>query len=175
MNRLKQTVVTTIASRRSGLKSRGPEPPPDPGGCLKFFNLCMKKEEKKMGGRAFGIRDLLSREASVAWIFRRLQCNDTKIIAVVLIVIADVSTAIYMYRVSRNVEAGKRVLEHGRMALQDVPIILRDTITSLTPVNRGELERTMDESVQVCDVEPFPKRAKLVPCSIVLRSIGRAD
>jgi hypothetical protein len=134
-----------------------------------------EKRRKKMGGRAFGIRDLLSREASVAWIFRRLQCDDTKIIAVVLIVIADVSTAIYMYRVSRNVEAGKRVLEHGRMALQDVPIILRDTITSLTPVNRGELERTMDESVQVCDVEPFPKRAKLVPCSIVLRSIGRAD
>jgi hypothetical protein len=61
------------------------------------------------------------------------------------------------------------------MALQDIPILLRDTITSLASVNRGELERTMDESVQVCNVEPFPKRAKLVPCCIVLRSVGWAD
>ena len=75
-----------------------------------------------------------------------------KIIAVGLIVITDVSTAIHMYRVSRNVEAGERVLEHRSMALQDVPIILRDTITSFTPTNSGEFEGTVDESVKVCDV-----------------------
>jgi hypothetical protein len=61
------------------------------------------------------------------------------------------------------------------MALQDVPIILRDTITRLLPVDCGEFEGTVDESVKVCDVEPFPEGAKLVPCSIVIRSIGRAD
>jgi hypothetical protein len=38
------------------------------------------------------------------------------------------------------------------MALKDVPIILRDTITSFTPTNSGEFEGTMDESVKVCDV-----------------------
>ena len=64
------------------------------------------KKKKNMGGEAFGIRDLLSREASVAWIFRCLQCKDTKIIIVGLIMIADVSTTIHMYQVSRNVEAG---------------------------------------------------------------------
>ncbi len=89
--------------------------------------------------------------------------------------ITDVSTAIHMYQVSRNVEAGERVLEHRSMALQDVPIILRDTITRLLPVDCGEFEGTMDKSVKVCDVEPFPEEAKLVPCSIVIRSIGRAD
>ena len=117
----------------------------------------------------------MSREASDARIFRRLRCDDTKIIAVGLIVITDVSTAIHMYRVSRNVEAGERVLEHRSMALQDVPIILRDTITSLLPVDCGEFEGTVDESVKVCDVEPLPEGAKLVLCSIVITSIGRAD
>jgi hypothetical protein len=64
------------------------------------------------------------------------------------------------------------------MALQDVPIILiilRDTITSLLPVDCGKFEGTVDESVKVCDVEPLPEGAKLVPCSIVIRGIGRAD
>jgi hypothetical protein len=89
--------------------------------------------------------------------------------------ITDVSTAIHMYRVSWNVKVGERVLEHQSMALQDVPIILRDTITSLLPVDCGEFEGTMDESVKVCDVEPLPEGAKLVPCSIVIRSIGRVD
>jgi hypothetical protein len=117
----------------------------------------------------------LSREASIARIFRRLGCDNTKIIAVGLIVITDVSTAIHIYRVSRNVEAGERVLEHRSMALQDVPIILRDTITRLLPVDCGEFEGTVDESVKVCDVEPLPEGAKLVPFSIVIRSIGMAD
>ncbi len=89
--------------------------------------------------------------------------------------ITDVSTAIHMYRVSWNVEAGERVLEHRSMALQDVPIILRDTITRLLPMDCGKFEGTVDESVKVCDVEPFPEGAKLLPCSIVIRSIGRAD
>ncbi len=88
----------------------------------------------------------MSREALVARIFRHLRCDDTKIIAVGLIVITDVSTAIHMYRVSRNVKA-----------------------------DCGEFEGTVDESVKVCDVEPFTEEAKLVPCSIVVRSIGRAD
>jgi hypothetical protein len=104
-----------------------------------------------------------------------LGCDDTKIITVGLIVITDVSTAIHMYRVSQNVEAGDRVLEHRSMVLQDVPIILRDTITRLSPVDCGKFEGTVDESVKVCDVEPLPEGAKLVPCSIVIRSIGRAD
>ncbi len=89
--------------------------------------------------------------------------------------ITDVSTAIHMYQLSRNIEAGERILEHRSMALQDVPIILRDTITSLLPVDCGKFEGTVDESVKVCDVEPLPEGAKLVPCSVVIRSIRRAD
>jgi hypothetical protein len=90
-------------------------------------------------------------------------------------VITNVSTAIHMYQVSRNVEAGERVLEHRSMALQDVPIILRNTIMRLLPVDCGKFKGTMDESVKVCDVEPFPEGVKLVPCSIVIRSIGEAN
>ncbi len=66
-------------------------------------------------------------------------------------------------------------MEHRSMALQDVPIILRDTITHLLPVDSGECKGTVDESVKMCDVEPLPEGAKLAPCSIVIRSIGRAD
>jgi hypothetical protein len=61
------------------------------------------------------------------------------------------------------------------MALQDVPIILRDTITSLLPMDCGKFEGTVDESVKVCDVEPLLEGAKLVLCSVVIRIIGRAD
>jgi hypothetical protein len=89
--------------------------------------------------------------------------------------ITDVSTAIHMYQVSWNIEAGERFLEHQSMALQDVPLILRDIITRLLPVDCGEFKGTVDESVKVCDVEPLSEGAKLVPCSIVIRSIGRAD
>jgi hypothetical protein len=130
---------------------------------------------KKNGGRAYGNPRPLSREALVARIFRHLRCDDAKIIAVGLIVITDVSTTIHMYRVSWNIEARERVLEHLSLALQDVPIILRDTITRLLPMDCGKFEGTVDESVKVCDVEPLPEGAKLVPCSIVIRSIGRAD
>jgi hypothetical protein len=45
------------------------------------------------------------------------------------------------------------------MILQNVSVGLRDTIPHFLAVGRCKLEGTMDESVKVCQIEPFPKGA----------------
>jgi hypothetical protein len=67
-------------------------------------------------------------------------------------------TTIDMYQISRNIEFGYWVLEHGNVPLKDVPVFLRDTIEHLAATNRGKLEGTMNVCIQVVDVKPFPKR-----------------
>ncbi len=91
-----------------------------------------------------------------------------------LIVISHMSSAIHVYQVGRDVEAGDCVLKHGGMSTKDVLIILRDTIASFTTSNRRELKRTMDEDIKMGDVEPFSEWVKVVAERIVIRCIGWA-
>jgi hypothetical protein len=88
-----------------------------------------------------------------------------------LIVISHMSSAIHVYRVGRDVEAGDCVLKHGGMSTKDVPIILRDTIASFTTSNRRELKRTVDEGIKMGDVEPFSEWGKVVAERLVIRCI----
>jgi hypothetical protein len=81
-------------------------------------------------------------------------------------------TTIDMYRISRIIEFGYRVLEHGNGPLKDVPVFLRDTITHLAAMNRGKLKGTMIVCIQVGDVKPFLKRQKVMALSIVIQRIG---
>jgi hypothetical protein len=92
-----------------------------------------------------------------------------------LIVISHMSSAIHVYRVGRDVEAGDCILKHGGMSTKDVPIILRDMIASFTTSNRRKLKRTVDEGIKMGDVEPFSEWAKVVAERIVIRCIGWAN
>jgi hypothetical protein len=132
-------------------------------------------KKKKIGGKGIQIQDLLSRVASIAFIFGHLWCFDTKNIAMSLIVISHMSSAIHVYRVGRDIEARDCDLKHGGMLTKDVPIILRDTIASFTTSNRHELKRTVDEGIKMDDVEPFSEWAKVVAERIVIRCIGWAN
>jgi hypothetical protein len=57
-------------------------------------------------------RDLLSTVALIARIFRRLWCFDMKNVAMRSIVISHMRSAIHVYQICRNVEAGEGVLKH---------------------------------------------------------------
>ena len=91
------------------------------------------------------------------------------------IVISHMCSVIHVYQVGRDVEAGDCVLKHGGMSTKDVPIILRDTITSFAALNRRKLKRTMYEGIKMCDVEPFSEWAKFVAERTVVRCIRRAN
>jgi hypothetical protein len=90
-------------------------------------------------------------------------------------VISHMSSAIHVYHVGRDVEAGDCILKHGGMLTKDVPIILRDTIASFTTLSRRELKRTVDEGIKMGDVEPFSEWAKVVVERIVIRCIRWAN
>jgi hypothetical protein len=49
-------------------------------------------------------------------------------------------------------------MEHVYMRLENVPAGLRDTIPCFPAVDGGELKGVMDESVEVCQIQLFPKR-----------------
>jgi hypothetical protein len=48
-------------------------------------------------------------------------------------------------------------MEHGCMRLENVPVGLRDTIPCFLAVDGGKLEGAIDESVEVCQIQPFLK------------------
>jgi hypothetical protein len=85
--------------------------------------------------------------------------------------ICHVDTTINMNRISRNVKFWYWVLEHGNVPLKDVPVFLRDTAMRLVAANRGKLKRTANVCIQVVEVNPFPKRQKVVASSTVVGCI----
>ncbi len=48
-------------------------------------------------------------------------------------------------------------MEHDQMRLENIPVGLRDTILHFPAVDGGKLEGVMDESVEVCQIQPFLK------------------
>jgi hypothetical protein len=68
------------------------------------------------------------------------------------IVISHMCSAIHVYRICRNVEAGEGFLKHRIMFTKDVPVILRDTITSFASSNSCKLKRTVDVGIKMCDI-----------------------
>jgi hypothetical protein len=58
------------------------------------------------------------------------------------------------------------------MLTKDVPVILRDRITSFASLNRWELKRTVDVGIKMCDIEPFFEWMKFVVECIGIRSLG---
>ncbi len=85
-----------------------------------------------------------------------------------LIVICHMGTTINKYQISRNVEFGYWVLEHGNVPLKGIPVFVRDTIMHLVAMNRGKPKGTMNVCIQVGDVKPFWRRQKAMALRIVV-------
>ena len=78
-----------------------------------------------------------------------------KNVAVSLIMISYMRSAINVYRICRNVKAWNWVLKHGDMSKKDIPIILRNTITSFLSSNGCKFKWTVYEGIRMGDVKPF--------------------
>jgi hypothetical protein len=61
------------------------------------------------------------------------------------------------------------------MRPENVLVGLRDTNPHFPAIDECELERDTDESVKVCQIQPFPKGTQLVALSIVNQCIGWTD
>ena len=119
----------------------------------KYFFICKKR--KKIGGCSRTCQDLLSRVTSIARAFGRMWSLDTKNVAVSLVMIWHVCSAINVYRICRNVETWYQILKHRYMSTKDVPIILRNMVTSFSPSNCSELKWTVYKRIRVCNVKPL--------------------
>ncbi len=54
------------------------------------------------------------------------------------------------------------------MLPKEVPILLADAVSVFAASNGIQFEGTMDERIEVCDVEPIPKRQKVVAFCIIV-------
>ena len=128
--------------------------PPDPKGRK---NISLEKEEKN-GGCCRVFQDLLSRVTLIARTFRCMWSFDTKIFAVSLVMISHMHSAINVYQICRNVKVWDWILKHRDMSKKNVPIILRNTITSFSPSNRSKFKWTVSKCIRMGDVKPFSEQ-----------------
>ena len=112
-------------------------------------------KKKKMGVSFCSSQYLLSMVTLIAWTFGCMWCLDTKIIAVSLIMISYMCSTINVYQICRNVKEWNWILKHGDMSKKDVPIILRNTISSFLSSNGCEFKWTVYKSIRMGDVKPF--------------------
>ena len=68
-----------------------------------------------------------------------------------------VRAPVNMNGIRGDIKTRKWVMEHGCMRLENVPVGLRDTIPCFLAVDGGKLEGAIDESVEVCQIQPFLK------------------
>jgi hypothetical protein len=66
-------------------------------------------------------------------------------------------SAINVYRVCRNVESWGWILKHRDMSKKDVPIILRNTVTSFLPSNSSEFKWAVYKRIRMGNVKPLPE------------------
>jgi hypothetical protein len=58
------------------------------------------------------------------------------------------------------------------MLPKDIPILLAYAVSAFAASNGSKFKETVDERIEVCDVEPFPKRQKVVAFYIIVRCVG---
>jgi hypothetical protein len=63
----------------------------------------------------------------------------------------------------------------GLVLRQNVPVSLADAVMCLTRLDDGKVERSVDECVAVCEINPAPKWDQTVMLSVRLGSIGWPD
>jgi hypothetical protein len=128
---------------------------PDPKG-RKNISLYIKK--RFFWGSSWMCQDLLSRVTSIAKTFGRMWSFNTKIVAVSLIMISHMRSAINVYRICRSVKAWDWILKHRDMSKKEVPIILRKMVTSFLPSNSSKFKWTMYKRIRMGNVKPFSER-----------------
>jgi hypothetical protein len=58
------------------------------------------------------------------------------------------------------------------MLPKDIPILLAYAVSAFAASNGSKFEGTVDECIEVCDVEPFPKMQKVMVCCIIIQCVG---
>ena len=124
----------------------------------KIFLLKKKRKKKKLGGAFECTKTFLSRVTSIAKTFGRMWSFDTEIFAGSLIIISHMRSAINVYRICRSVKARDLILKHWNMLKKDVPMILRNTITSFLPSNRSKFKWTVYKRIRMGGVKPFSEQ-----------------
>ncbi len=66
-------------------------------------------------------------------------------------------------------------MKHRFVLTEDVPISLAYSVSGFASSDGSKFERTVDECVLVCDIQPFPKREEIVPLGIIVGCVGWAD
>jgi hypothetical protein len=82
---------------------------------------------------------------------------------------------INMNRIGWEVESWGWVGIEGLVLRQNVPVSLADAVTCLICLDDGKVERSVDECVAVCEINPAPERDQTVTLSVRLGSIGWPD
>ncbi len=72
--------------------------------------------------------------------------------------IRHMRSAINVYQICRNVEDWDWILKHQDMLKKDVPIILKNTVTSFLPSNSSEFKWTMYKRIRMGKVKPLSER-----------------
>jgi hypothetical protein len=135
-----------------------------------------KGAKRKNGGRTpYKAQDLLPRAAvDVLSIEHSRQFNKKKF-AGRFIVEHYVCTAIKIHRICWNVEAWNWVIEHQLMAIKNIPVSLGNTIPCFVTPNGGKIKWSMDISVHMTYIEPFPETHKFVVGGIAVGGICRSN
>ena len=61
------------------------------------------------------------------------------------------------------------------MEFENVPVGLTNSVPTFSIVDGRKVKRSMDECVQVSEVDIFPKKKKFVMGSVGLRAVRRAN
>ncbi len=80
--------------------------------------------------------------------------------------------SIDMNRIGWEVESWGWVGIEGLVLRQNVPVGLADAVTCLMCLKNGKVERSEDECVAVCEINPAPEWDQTVTISVRLESIG---
>ncbi len=83
--------------------------------------------------------------------------------------------SIDMNRIGWEVELQGWVGIEGLVLRQNVPVGLADAVTCLTRLDNGKVERSVDECVAVCEINPAPEWDQTVTLSVRLGSIRWPD
>jgi hypothetical protein len=70
-----------------------------------------------------------------------------------LVVIDCVGTTVHMYQIGWNVKTGDRIVEHGAMQCQSVPLCLTNAVTTLASVNSSKVKWPGDEPIGMSEVD----------------------
>ncbi len=89
--------------------------------------------------------------------------------------VLHMSASIDVDQICGNVEGWKGVLKYRCMLAEDVPILLAYAVSSFVSSDGSKFKGTVDERIEVCYIQPLPKREEIMPLGIIIRCVRWAD